>query len=223
MESRIQPADVVSRWDNDNDQDGIYHRRFLYGRIFNGFGEEVPLEKLFCNKTKKELEVFFQKTKHQTQSKPRDTTRPNNEIPERQEENEPQRPDLEVTRNALPDAKDSNDQEEASKQLESQGATSKQFSKQTSVKQVQKRNFYLHSNWEKPLNKIDLTILAHQVQSPDKQAKTKRLRHAMQRWANKKKTVTPTQQPTHAFECSPCSNCVPLGGDISQFLDAHCS
>ena len=222
VESRIQPADVVSQWDKDDNKDGIYHQRFLFGHILNGFGEEVPLEILFCNKTNKELKKFFQKTKRQTQSKPHDIDGPTNEVPEWQTKHEAQRPDLEGTRDTSPDAKDSTDQEEASKTLEGQGASSKQASNQASIKLIQKRNFYLHSNWEKPLSKTELSILAHPARNSNKQAKTKWLRHAMKRWASKGKSITPTKQPNQAFECSPCSNCIPLGGDVSLFMEVHC-
>ena len=223
VESRIQPADVVSRWDEDDNKDGIYHRRFLFGRILNGFGEEVPLKNLFCNSTKKELEKFFQRTKRQTQSQPHDLKTTKNEVPEWQTKHETQQPDLEATRNASPDAKDSNDQEAASETLESQRASSKQASNQALIKQIQKRNFYLHSHWEKPLSKTELTILAHPARSPNKQAKTKRQRRAMRRWASKGKRIEPTKQPYQAFNCSPCSNCIPLGGDVSLFTEIHCS
>ena len=160
--------------------------------------------------------------KRQTQSQPHDLQATKNKVPERQTKHEKQRPDLEVTRDASPDARVSNDQETASKTLESRRAASKQASDQASIKQIQKRHFYLHSHWEKPLSKTELTILAHPAGSPNKQAKTKRQRRAMKRWASKGKRIKPAKQLYQAFDCSPCSNCIPLGGDVSLFTEIYC-
>ena len=68
IETRLQPADQISRWEKDDHQDGVYHQRFLQGRILNGYGKEVPIESLFCDETKKELEQYFHDGKRTTQS-----------------------------------------------------------------------------------------------------------------------------------------------------------
>ena len=68
VESRIQPADVISM--EDDHSDGVYHQPFLQGIILNGYGKEVPLTSLFCSETKHELNKYFQRSKRQTQSVP---------------------------------------------------------------------------------------------------------------------------------------------------------
>ena len=70
VESKLQPADIISRWEEDDKADGIYHQRFLQGRILNGYGKEVPLTSLFCSDTKTELDKYFTSSKRQTQSIP---------------------------------------------------------------------------------------------------------------------------------------------------------
>ena len=62
IESRLHPADQISRWEDDSHHDGVYHKRFLKGRILNGLGEEVPFDRLFCNEAKLELERFLSST-----------------------------------------------------------------------------------------------------------------------------------------------------------------
>ena len=78
VETRIQPADQFSRWEKDDHQDGVYHERFLQGRILNGYGKEVPIESLFCDETKKELQQYFCDGKRTTQSdfRPNEPQRP---------------------------------------------------------------------------------------------------------------------------------------------------
>ena len=68
VETRMQPADSISRWEEDDHRDGVYHQRFLQGRIKNGYGQEVPIESLFCDDTKQELFNFFQNKKRTTLS-----------------------------------------------------------------------------------------------------------------------------------------------------------
>ena len=86
-----------------------------------------------------------QQQQQMTQSKPHNIREPTIKIPKRQEKTESQRPDLEILRYISPDAENSNDLEEASKQLDGQEAPSKQTSKLVSK---QNRNFFLHSNRE---------------------------------------------------------------------------
>ena len=97
VETRLQPADIMTRLDGDEEKvDGIYRTRFLKGRIFNGSGKEIPLSSLFNKEISESLRTFFWKTKRTTQSAPSDeTTKSDDKTTER----------AEMTSNATTDAK----------------------------------------------------------------------------------------------------------------------
>ena len=121
VESRIQPADVISRWEEDDHSDGVYLQRFLQGRILNGYGKEVPLTSLFCSETKHELNKYFQRLKRQTQSVPAEMIT----TPKWQTENKHITPDLDASRLASPEKKESSSTKLSEQKSDVASSTSK--------------------------------------------------------------------------------------------------
>ena len=60
IESRLNPSDWVSRLEGEKDVKATFPR-FLEGRIFNGDGELIPIEKVFfCKESRGSESILYQ-------------------------------------------------------------------------------------------------------------------------------------------------------------------
>jgi hypothetical protein len=69
LETRMHPADLPSRLENNQDDDGVYCERFLHNRIYNSQGKQVPLESLLCKEIEGSLRDYFSWDRKQQQSR----------------------------------------------------------------------------------------------------------------------------------------------------------
>jgi hypothetical protein len=59
LETRMHPADLPSRLENNQEDDGVYCEKFLHNRIFNSQGKQVPLESLLCKEIEGSLKDYL--------------------------------------------------------------------------------------------------------------------------------------------------------------------
>ena len=214
IETRIQPADQVSRWEEDDKSDGVYQQRFLQGRILNGDGKEVPLESLFCDKTKLELERYFSSSKKTTQSIPAEADNPKQAV---KQTSKHLGPDLDPTCSGSLDHGHHLKTPAISTTVKRIGSRSgNQTSKHAS-------NHALRPTRERVLEKTEVMLLPSKHR-PDSRAKTRRQRRAMRRWERRNQAINqaPDDAAMKQRNCRPCHGCKPIGGSVSQLVDPHC-
>ena len=200
IESRLHPADQVSRWTEDDKADGIYRQRFLEGRILNGWGQEVPLDRLFCNEAKKDLEQFFSSSKRTTQSQYSATAAV-----------VPTSPSASAPTGDSPPAESRDDSSNPSTMVIEPGDAEEDGGVE------------LHPDWEAGLVLVNISLLPTQDEEKST-AKVKRRRRASKRWRRRHNRSDDGDVPsldTTNNECNVCDGCIPIGGGAAIGGD-HC-
>ena len=221
IESRINIADCVSRWDEveGEDRDGVYREPFLQGRILNGYGQPVPLEILFCNEMKNELNSYFSSNKRQSHS----------HLPTEDKKNLHQQTDKQSDK--LPDSQSGSPKSKSTKQTckprirqEEQEppasvCTGSRSSRGTSLSTISFNPLVVEEGLDEcMLNVLPApTFRAQHLRSKHRRAEKRWLKH--HRKASKSPTTTTSDE---GVGCTECGGCQPIGQTKGSKVGDHC-